>query len=169
MGTNFYIKKPSDDYAWDERANPSIHIGKRSAAGMYCWDCNITLCADGEEYVHQCHHVPSRDVRYIGDYKNYPEVKWHKKCPKCGKAPEDEGWNGTAGRELGFNKDTPAKKTGVASCSSFTWAMKPDKFYKEKDVHVWDEYGREYTNEEFEQVLEECPIRYYHSVGVEFS
>lgn len=161
MGCNFYLRghASSDD--------PDLHIGKRSAAGKYCWDCQITLCKEGEAGVH-CTRP------------------WHKACPKCGKKPEDEGWNGSGGRELGFNKLPPGKKTGVKSCSSFSWAMSRQTLMEK--VETWDktchvctqtvpdpekviqnEYGGLFTLEEFLAVLEECPIQYMDSIGTHFS
>ena len=103
MGCNFYVRgyKRDDD--------PETHIGKRSAAGLYCWDCKLTLCIGGEAKIHE------------------GNSRWHKKCPKCGKEPIKEGFeNSAGGRELGFNTAKPAPKTGAASCSSFSWAMKPE-------------------------------------------
>ena len=140
MGTNFYVQghRNSDDPKW--------HLGKRSAAGYYCWDCKTTLCKKGEEGVHNS------------------ESEWYDKCPICGKAPIDEGWNSSAGRELGFNKTKPALKTGVASCSSFSWARKLGKVQK-----IEDEYGNKYTRKEFELMLMECPIQHERSLGQRFS
>lgn len=145
MGTNFYwigqdIKK---------------HIGKRSAAGPYCWDCDISLYADGHDKIH------------TGDHK------FLEQCPICGKKPEKEDFNNsTAGRELGFNKNNPKRKTGVKTCSSFTWAMSPGHFHNfksAKNLHIEDEYKRKYTLLEFSKVLSECPVKYFHSIGAEFS
>ena len=58
MGCNFYTL--------DNR-----HIGKRSDAGFYCWDCEITLCKGGGRAVHS------------GD-------EFYNKCPKCGRPRETE-------------------------------------------------------------------------------
>lgn len=161
MGTNFYTSKK-------ERT----HIGKRSAAGMYCWDCGVSLCKRGAKYVH---HGPSRGVRHHPDghvdwshYQEDHDLDWHKVCPKCGKAREEEADGGTGFRELGFNKTTPRKKTGVASCSSFSWAIAPESWPKLCRC-VWDEYGRKYTKAEFRQVLEECPIQFTELIGRDFS
>ena len=48
MGTNYYVK--TDD--------GEVHIGKRSAAGWYCWDCRQTLCKGrvhyGDGYFDRC-------------------------------------------------------------------------------------------------------------------
>ena len=134
MGTNFY-----------ERGK---HLGKRSAAGLYCWDCGLTLCKGGDGAIHHTTH------------------DWYKTCPQCGAKPQDEGWEGTAGVELGFAKKKPTQKTGVASCGSFTWAMEPTKV---KGIAVKDEYGRLYTKRQWQAVLRACPIRYTHSIGIEFS
>jgi hypothetical protein len=139
MGTNFYVKghRGNDD--------PKFHIGKRSAAGLYCWDCGVSLCKGGAARVH-----------YENDFFD--------KCPKCGKSHEKETLSTSCvGRELGFNTEKPEKKTGVKGCSSFTWA-RPIGHIK----NIVDEYGTEYTLEEFRAVLEECPIR-IERYGVHFS
>ena len=150
MGTNFYLNKRGMDRYKD-------HVGKRSAAGLYCWDCRLTLCKGGEEKIHFSE----------GD-------KFHKACPKCGKKPKDEGWGSSAGRELGFNKGPFKPKKGVASCASFTWAMPEDDLAKfldktRKKKPIVDEYGTEFSADEFVEILEECPVRYHHSIGQEFS
>ena len=152
MGTNFYLNhitrpKNSDDSKY--------HIGKRSAAGLYCWDCGVTLCKGGEEGIH------------------YSEHDWHDTCPQCGQERIDEGlFGGAAGRELGFNKETPKKKTGVQTCASFSWAMsrsnvekKVKRLQRYRSKCVVDEYGQSFTWDEFLQVLEECPVQYTHSIG----
>lgn len=133
MGTNFYTQTGQ-------------HVGKRSAAGMYCWDCGVTLCQGRVHY---------GDPFYDG-------------CPKCGRKRDNEGLgNSSAGRELGFNKSVPLAKTGVRSCSSFSWASEPSSL--EGFAVIEDEYGRRYTKREFQDVLEECPIQFTDSIGVEFS
>lgn len=142
MGTNFYI----DD----------IHIGKRSAAGYYCWDCEQTLCIEGEQAIHSGNQT------------------WYVKCPKCGEEIMEEDFNeSAAGRELGFNKSEPKRKTGVRTCSSFTWALPPHKLErvrgKGKQPRIVDEYAKGYSWDEFQSVLQECPIRYYDMIGKEFS
>lgn len=151
MGTNFYDEKYKCKHCGQDSAlDPQYHIGKRSAAGLYCWDCGITLGKRGEVGVH------------------YSESGWYDKCQKCGKSPIKESLGeGAAGRELGFNKSSYKKKKGVASCSSFRWAMTKKQYKKIKKIV--DEYGRKYTKKEFEKMLEECPIQYYNMIGEEFS
>ncbi len=143
MGTNFYLMGKG------KQEGP--HIGKRSAAGAYCWDCDITLCKDGNEAIHSEHS------------------SFYDKCPLCGKKYKNEGWKSTGGRELGFNKTPPKRKTGVASCSSFNWAMAPTKLLLKPPKQVLDEYGRVYSWKQFQKVLEECPVHFYSSIGVDFS
>lgn len=139
MGTNFYTMKGE-------------HIGKRSAAGWYCWDCDITMVVGGLKNVH-------------GSFHN----QQYERCPQCGKERNKEDWKDTtAGRELGFNNQPPKRKTGVATCCSFSWAMVPDDIYRLRKMK--DEYGRVYTRKEFvDSVLAECPIRFFDSIGVDFS
>jgi hypothetical protein len=154
MGTNFYIGR--------EDGNPrGIHIGKRSAAGIYCWDCNETLCGTGKAGIH---HGNSD--------------KWLDKCPSCGKARTEEGiGESSAGKELGFNRQS-GRKTGVKSCSSFTWAIEdPIEFIlslknskASKGIEIFDEYDRKISKKDFLKiVLEDCPVRYYEAIGQEFS
>lgn len=117
MGTNFYLNKE--------------HVGKRSAAGLYCWDCRLTLCRSGESMVH------------FGGNRDF-----FLSCPKCGVKPK-------------------------TTCCSFSWAMKEDDMNRRlarsrKPKPIIDEYENEYTIEEFGKVLDECPIRYFHSIGMEF-
>lgn len=164
MGTNFYLR----GHRYDNE--PGFHVGKRSAAGMYCWDCKITLCKDGAKRLH------------------YGNSEWYDLCPTCLKAPQKESLSdSSAGRELGFNKSTPHYKTGVATCSSFNWAIKEEELESkikenthcsmcgrewEPETHdqvIEDEYGNLYTLKEFIQVLSECPIIYKDSIGQNFS
>jgi len=141
MGTNFYwINRQTD--------KPKDHIGKRSAAGLYCWDCQTTLCQYGSSQIHS---------------GNSP---WYNSCPICGKTKENETLeNNTTGRELGFNKNTPQKKTGVKTCCSFTWTyMKHleeiNKYLGSAEKIIMDEYGTEFTAGDFIDVLDECPIQF---------
>jgi len=165
MGTNYYIKgydkTQSDGEPVYDDCDPAVHIGKRSAAGTYCFDCDVTLCKGGKRNVHQ-------GVR-----------EWHKVCPKCGKAPAIETLStSTAGIELGFNKHQATKRQGVRSCSSWTWAMDHEDTmamrvqemgWKLNEKCIVDEYGGEYTTKEFMDLIDACPIHFGHMVGVHFS
>jgi len=136
MGCNFYTMN-------------GVHIGKRSAAGKYCFNCDITLCKDGVEKIHYC------------------ESKWYEKCPLCGMSPEKESLKeSSVGRELGFNK-IPQITIGVRSCSSFTWSKNPEILKNKRKIK--NEYGDIYDIKVFKKMLQSYPIHYYHSIGVEFS
>lgn len=136
MGTNFYTLK-------------NTHIGKRSVAGLYCWDCNLTLCVQGNNGIHNGYSA------------------WYKYCPKC-KAPQQNEYleNSSVGRELGFNKNKYKKKTSVKSCCSFRWAIEKSKL--DRIRYVKDEYDRKFTIKQFQKILKECPIQYFDSIGHEF-
>jgi len=45
MATNYYFV--------DKKYKIVRHIGKRKAAGLFCWECNLSLCAAGNHQVHQ--------------------------------------------------------------------------------------------------------------------
>jgi hypothetical protein len=148
MGTNFYMRtKNIENYPEKIRSDESlssknffgcIHIGKRSAAGMWCYDCGVTLCKDGIEGIHN------------------GKSEWYKEsdkfvCPKCGKEVKTH-------------------------CSSWTWAVDPgDVFFKAELISgsnkkiVVNEYGDEITGDDFLIELEKVPIKFIHSVGVDFS
>lgn len=165
MGTNFYWKvteKPSitlptgkviEDFFDD--MDPNIHIGKRSAAGGYCWDCRMTLCPGGEAQIHRT------------------EGPFLKECPKCGGKIQKEARN-PAMVELGFEKAAQEAPTGVHGVCSFSWAQEKDpvvKACKEKpdEFIVVDEYGKGLTGAEFLQMLEaNCPIQFFDSIGRQF-
>ena len=152
MGTNFYLSHKFAEACTED--DPIWHIGKRSAAGMFCWDCGITLCEEGPGKIHS------------------GRGNWFDSCPRCGKAKEKETLDRSApGRELGFNTGLPQKKCGVKSCSSFTWAMSPKNIesLKPRQRGIEDEYGRKYTLLQFKKILEECPIQFHDSIGMEFS
>lgn len=151
MGTNFFLVEKNDF----EFSDPAFHIGKRSAAGIWCWDCGVTLYIGG-----------------VGELNGKGDAGWYDKCPQCGKSRDDEELsNSSAGRELGFNKSNPIKKTGVKSCSSFNWAMCPSILEKlpTRGKPIRDEYGRFYSLKDFYAVLSECPVRRYGSIGNWFS
>jgi hypothetical protein len=142
MGTNFYWLGHQHEYGIQH------HIGKRSAAGLYCFDCGTTLCHNGIQGIHTG----------LGD--------WLATCPSCGKARKDESITESApGVELGCAKRN-GKPSGLRSASSFTWTLLKHKReiealrdYSSKPVIV-DEYGREYTAREFLDELQWCPVEF---------
>lgn len=151
MGTNFYWKGVPEDM------DPEHHIGKRSAAGLWCWDCGLTLCEGGIDGIHMS------------------RFGWHKTCPKCGAEPVAEGLAAGAGAvELGFAKPRTKKPTGVRSCSSFTWAQDPAKVRAKCEENankkvVVDEYGRKLTGREFLTMVKvNCPVQFHDSIGTQF-
>ncbi len=167
MGTNFYWKTDyepppaqtillptGEEYGVEpirvDKMNPIIHIGKRSAAGLYCWDCKTSLIKTGR-------------VHY--------DSTWHEACPLCKKVPVKEKLEeSTMGQELGFGKQI-AKPSGVRSCCSFSWAQEPEVVRRicrenmEKDI-IENEYLDHYTGRLFlEQIDELCPIQSTVSIG----
>ena len=135
-----------------------LHIGKRSAAGAYCWDCRLTLCRDGEARIH------------------FQNSGFHKSCPRCHKQPPKPSWeqgNGAA-VELGFAKPNKQRPSGVTYVSSFSWAQDPKSVLaackNNYTACVEDEYGKVYSGQEFVAMLEfQCPIQSTDSVGQRFT
>lgn len=134
MGCNFYWK----DVEADSNEDLLRHIGKRSAAGQYCWDCGITLVARD-----------SRDVHFSSG-------QCFDECPNCGATLEGDLTRSTAAVELGFAEPTEVPRKGITSASSFVWTMMRHKWYLQalvamgdEEKRVIDEYGSEYTAAEF--------------------
>lgn len=166
MGTNFYwatvalstFKLPTGEEVQIgpkvDSCDPILHIGKRSAAGLYCWDCNLTLQIGGLAELH------------------YGRTGQHKACPKCHQEPVVESLNRSSGGvELGFAKPRDSRPWGVRSCSSFTWAQDPTvvrRICEERPGErlIVDEYDRHCTCAEFLTMLKcNCPIELLHLVG----
>lgn len=149
MSTNFYWLG-GDDWGRD-------HIGKRSAAGSYCWDCRVTLCKEGESQIH-----------FNGT--------WLGACPRCGAthARRDGFVKGPAAVELGFAEPEETPPSGVEGAASFSWAIHPDavrlRCEANMDVQIIrDEYDRLMTGREFLRMLAaNCPINFLH-IGEAFS
>jgi hypothetical protein len=163
MGTNFYWKIEGESLlptgasiAYD-RDEPTVHIGKRSAAGRFCWDCMRTLCLGGEQDIHS------------------GRSSWNETCPHCGKPPMNEKFGeGAGGVELGFVKPHQERPTGVRSVASFSWAQDPTIVRhicenRPGDVLIENEYGDTFTGADFLALLHNnCPIEFTHSIGKVF-
>ena len=81
------------------------HIGKRSAAGIWCWDCLIPMYDEDRKQ-----EVAGISVPTPFEF-----------CPSCGnKVETDKGYN-PAMRELGFDKSEPTILTGIQGANRFTW------------------------------------------------
>jgi len=146
MGTNYYWKNS------EKSNNIQEHIGKRNAAGLYCWDCGTVLNLGGSNEIHN---------------GNSPWNEQLDSCPSCGaEYNKDETLeNSAVGAELGFGKIT-GEKQGLKSCCSFTWTLMKhlwkiqnlsDNVNREKVII--NEYGEEFTADEFLQMLKGCPIQ----------
>lgn len=139
MGTNYY--------------KGNIHLGKRSAAGLYCFDCDITLRKGGRDLVHQ------------GGWEQ--KDLWYADCPVCGGKPVKEDMNtSSVGKELGFNKKSQIQK-GIRTCTSFRWAIEPAMLKKIRGS-IDNEYGDKFTDKQFQALVKDCPIHYFDSIGQEF-
>lgn len=173
MGTNFLwhgaaldrARAIADDKMARRPPADESHLGKRSAAGWYCWSCDVPLVEGGR-----------RDLVHTG--RGYVE-----RCPLCGKAKGASAKDGggpaynAAMVELGFAEARTAREgrpTGVQSASSFSWAQDPEitggilRRYPD-DPLVEDEYGRVLTGREFLAMLAvSCPIQFTHSVGTAY-
>ena len=191
MGTNFYWRPDEQgrlpagiglgrtfSLDWEGLDDSALHIGKRSGAGLYCWDCG-------------CPCVKEVEFRIPGDAFER-RVRWHPSavhggrtaanldhCPICLEKPKkddaklsDEGH--PAGIELGFAKPLKNRPRGVSGASSFGWAQEPARVLSlcklwPRAEFVVDEYGDVLTGREFFDIVLLCPLWWTDSIGQGFS
>lgn len=183
MGTNYYFKANeegqlpngfqisgcNDGWSSDDWR---VHIGKRSAAGAYCWTCGISLAKDPNR------PFVSTGPRLLSSIIHGGGRESHASCPSCGMGAKDEKMNdpGNAiGMMLGFASPHPSRPQGVGSCCSFTFAQEPARIISlcvrwPNEIFVEDEYCHKFTGEEFlKEILLLSPIWFTGQVGGYFS
>lgn len=147
MSTNFFWLDTSRD-----RYDPIHHIGKRSSAGLYCWDCDVKLLSR-------------------------PQLRPVFACPQCGKERTTERFDeDSGGRELGLAKGPVVRPTGVRSAAIFIWAQtamsvrRRCEARQDEEPIIENEYGERLTGTEFLTMLQnECPLNDESAVGEWFS
>ncbi len=150
MGTNFYLTSVVDE-------SQERHLGKRSAAGLYCYGCDISL-------------VTGMRGGLNARSPHYGEGTDYSSCPKCKAKPSGNLYN----PELFTPRPdeiTREEWYAVRYCYSFSFAQKRtqiDAYSPETDVV--DEYGRHMTMEEFRtEVIAKAVFLFTHHIGQEFS
>ncbi len=128
--------------------NPTIHLGLRYGAGIYCWDCGQKC--NGKKICPKCN---SEEEEYEAE---------------AGPGEEAHGtMDGIGGRDI------PVRWRGVGFAYGFHWAQDPKRVYavcaamSEQQI-VSDEYNHPYTGKEFLTILSSCPIQHTDSIGKEF-
>lgn len=141
MSTNYYDQKGL------------INIGKRDKGGLYCWDCHVTLCKQGN------HHVL------------HPEALWHIHCPRCGALPSPASFFYREHIEIGvfFNHETIIPRHGVSTCSVFTWSVDPSFIEVGKRKFITDEHNERFRISQFRAILAGCPLQFHHLIGKTFA
>lgn len=164
MGTNYY--------ACNTKNKEHIyHIGKRSAAGHFCWDCGMSSTNIAKDNWSKKEYVYGTDAIHFGGFKEHTlndEPTDLEYCPLCGKPFELEEINSMF-VELGFSKQP--NRSNNTTCS-FSFAVSPyvlSNVMSNENICVIDEYGRELTKEEFKEVIQNCGVKYYDFVGEDFS
>lgn len=149
MGTNFYFR---EGMCGAEQK----HIGKRSAAGAYCFKCGITLCKKGRTKVH-----------YISWHDG-----WWDKCPLCKEAyePAPLVHDEKTRQEWYKYRNTH----NVRPCASFGWDMDPDIVRvictRLAEVQcIEDEYGEIFTGLQFWEEVICCPLWHYDCIDRDFT
>jgi hypothetical protein len=129
MGTNFYWI--SDDKYADEY-DIHIHIGKRSAAGSYCYDCGTTLNSEGTSEIHTGSNQLSQ---------------WLDECPAC---------NTLKGAG---NVKTCCSFTWTLL--KHKWEIKRLAKEEPDKKIIYNEYDEKFTAKEFlEEELKTCMVEY---------
>lgn len=136
MGTNYYI------------AGTGEHIGKTSAAGPYCFRCDLSLCKGGKSRVHN------------------DGQGWYETCPGCGEPLVSPGKN--VQRTCSFTwaidpirLEDACREAREAGCRCCGQAVGENL--------VIDEYGRGQTLKTFLAWVLPLPIQFHESIGTDFS
>ena len=147
MGTNFYLLN-------------GTHLGKRSAAGHYCYKCDVSLVTG------QPGGMNPAASPHAGGWAS------RNSCPNCGQSYQNEG--GLYQPEL--FKPTPEETArelasgDVRGAYSFSYAVAPSMVavYNPRRK-VTSEYGDKMTLQEFRNMVERAKFRFTDSIGREFS
>ena len=146
MGTNYYIRGHRGDN------DLCVHIGKRSSAGPYCFNCARTLCESGENRVH-C-----------------SSSSWYDACPQCGLAYQKEAASGNIRMCTSFSwVMTAADFMGIPDILMEIACKTCGQIFPYPDHVIENEYGDIYTKGGFQELVDACPIQFYDSVGEFFS
>ena len=125
------------------------HIGKRSAAGVWCWDCKKKL-----DYI-------AVDDSFV--------------CTACDNTCKGLSYN-SALRELGIDTNKPKKHTGIDGASSFCWqvgscglggSIAAVKANLKRRKKVKTEYGDVWNIKQFWDMFKDIIIE--RSMDMEFS
>lgn len=156
MGTNFYLRDEAEEY---ERGQ---HLGKRSAAGMYCYACNISLVTGMPGgFDVESPHISK---------KPYGVNRGYEQCPKCGAKPSGNFYL----PELFMPTQEQTEREEmypVRYSFSFGFALAPEEIsLYAPDTEVVDEYGRVFLMHEFwSDVLAKAVFLFTEHIGQEFS
>ena len=156
MSTNFYwISKEA------VQDSIQVHIGKRSAAGSYCFDCGTTLYDGGTVSIH------------TGD-NNEVYGRWLGACPSCSKKASDTHSSKSNSIDTINNLSPFSSKSGISMSNSFTWTLLKHKWTilemvktNSSEKVIVNEYGEFFSAKEFFDELDACPIE--HQLPVPFS
>lgn len=143
MGTNFYwrlnpltLLTSRVESPLPESDDLESHIGKRSAAGPYCWNCGTTLCMAGTDSVHHTGR----------------QQEWLTECPSCHAKPMSPN-------EIG---SSPVR----SCCSFTWTLGKHEKTLRAISLAniqskcVADEYGEQCSANEMLAITDGCPIQF---------
>ena len=143
MSTNYYVR----GYRHHDAEG---HIGKRSAAGLYCWNCKITLCKGGLERIHY-------------------DAEWYTACPQCGTFPPVDS---PLTRHTGVSHCCSFTwAIDPASLLTVVRTLRPKNcptcYQTWPDPHhvIENEYGTLFRLYEFYDMLTYCPIQFTDRVG----
>lgn len=166
MSTNFYWKKlhpwfkENSPYANEEEDDIFIHIGKRSAAGLYCTKCGTTAHIEGTRAIHfkgpdlsvLTNHSYENEEERDKAWKKELEKYYYDKCPCCG-----------AKFEPNLDK---YEKSPIINICSFSWTLMKHKELIEELIKNHDyrkliinEYDEEFTAKEFLEEIK-TPIEF---------
>lgn len=150
MSTNFYWNPDLIMEAYNidivDRDDPKVHIGKLSAAGMYCKTCGITQCGDSH-YVHMG-GCDDKKTAFLMDIVKLNEDN----CPNC---------NAPWGEANSFTFTMMGHLVTIGNFYNIEIAERNKDPLNPARKIVIDDLGVLYSAAEFlDDVLRTCPIQF---------
>lgn len=172
MGMNYYVR--------EKETGCVIHLGKRSAAGFYCWKCGMSNSNYSRVYMSsfnykEPHILYGIDAVHYSDSNKLEinindEPSTMNKCPICNTPFFNDDKINSAYAELGLCSQPNKEKQ--TTCS-FSFAVTPfmiNKYlYEDCDKYDFFNEIKNITRYELIDVIQNCGIKYFNTINTNFS
>lgn len=170
MGMNYF--------AVEKESKEEIHLGKRCAAGFFCWKCGMSNVnysrTNLSAYKCEPHILYGNDAIHYSDIKQIDidvndEPEHINRCPICNEPFSNSDKINSVYAELGLC--VQPDKTKQTTCS-FTFATTPYKLniILHEDSNKYDFFNeiKHIEKEELIDIIQNCGVKIFSMVGQDF-